>query len=181
MNIKAFFTRNVKKNNSSTMSTSTKNVFHNDASNDAESAETQKMKELAREERRLQKLARQEKKQMRLERKEERLEKIQRRLAKKEGRLAKREMDKMAAGDNVPRPDDEVSNSSSTPSRPGLGNRRTALRADLKDKYSDILNNQPRVHLTDVVDEYFKGLYDFYTWKFFDRCMTRPKIVLDRS
>ena len=162
MNIKAFFTRNVKKSNSRNDS---RNDVSNDVTNDAE-------KQKKREERRLQKLARQEKKQTRLAKIEERQEKKQKRLAKKERQKSEE--------DRIPKPEEEVSNSSSTPSRPELGTRRTRLRPDLKDKFSDILNNQPRVVLADVVDEYFRGHYDFYTWSFLDRCITQPKTVVEK-
>lgn len=76
--------------------------------------------------------------------------------------------------------DDEVSISSSTTSR-NNSNRRMGLRPDLKDKYADILMNQPQVVLPDIFEDYLQGRYDYYAWNFFERTVEKPKIRLDRK
>jgi hypothetical protein len=59
--------------------------------------------------------------------------------------------------------------------------RRTCLRTELKDKYAEILQNPPKVVLKDITDEFYKGHYEYYTWKYFENCKKDPKIKLKKN
>jgi hypothetical protein len=85
---------------------------------------------------------------------------------------------KMSAGRPAKsaRADDEVSVGSSTPSLK-IASRRIGLKPELKDKYADILLNQPSVRCRDVVNDYYKGRYEYHTWYYFEKCIKKPKIM----
>ncbi len=126
------------------------------------------MRALAREERKLKKMARTENKLMKIVRKEE----------KKQKRLAKIEEEDADNGASVIAEENEDSNASSILSN---GVKRSVLRPELKDRYSDILKNQPRVVLLDVCDEYLKGHLESRTTKLFKRSIKYPQVMLDQK
>ena len=59
--------------------------------------------------------------------------------------------------------------------------KRTGLRAELKDKYAEIFRNPPKIVLKDVCDEYYKGHYEYCTWKYFENCKNDPRIKLEKN
>ena len=125
------------------------------------------MRALAREERKLKKMARAENKLMKMARREE----------KKQKRLAKREEE----GENELSIVDEGNEDSNSSSNLGSGVHRTVLRPELKDRYADILNNQPRVVLWDICNEYIKGRFESHTNKLFKRSIKLPKVMVDQK
>lgn len=94
-------------------------------------------------------------------------------LARREGKTEKKKKNEVDEKAPI------IAEGSNTSSNLSRGVRRTALRAELKDKYSDILSNQPQVVLMDLCDEYFQGHFGSFTQKFFERCIKQPKVVLD--
>ena len=59
--------------------------------------------------------------------------------------------------------------------------RRTGLRAELKDKYAEIFRNPAKVVLKDICDEFHKGHYEYYTWKYFENCKNDPRMKLKKN
>lgn len=84
-------------------------------------------------------------------------------------------------GDDDDDDDEVVSVSSSSQSVKATSSRRIGLKPELKDKFADILSNQPRVLCRDVCDEYHEGHYEYFTWNFFDKSGKKPKIKVGKK